>query len=321
MKNAATAILVILIIALSGAGFVYFKNRAAEKAADEAALREREAWEHKNKQLKQKVGSLEQDIDRLAQDLKLADGAPPLEQERRLEVFGDNGSIKEAAQPPATAHDRVMNFFFYLDRKGYLAARGVPGSSYEYCKSVMDRLLAASPVISGESRDMLTLLKNITFLFGVLGKRDTLLVRDILTSEAEIIEPTMKLFYQWLDPEIAMDAPERITVPFEKQYEYAAFFMQTIGGKAYLFRRDARTRQLASYYCLRIIDRANQQTLNTYGIDIRPMVSSLLAEIEGSKVLAGKQDYVEVLQGIKARSAVIRIERPPAEDAPPGQQP
>jgi hypothetical protein len=170
--------------------------------------------------------------------------------------------------------------------------------------------MANSPVISGESQDALTLLKNITYMFGALGKNDTLLIRDILVAESEIMEPTMKLFYLWLDPANQIEAAGRITIPFEKQYEYAAFFMQTIGGKAYLFRRDPKTRLLASYYSLLIIDRANQESLNKYGIDIRPLVNSLLAEIQGSKVLAAKQEYISALTVIKKRSEGIRIERP-----------
>jgi|GEM_PF-337992 len=327
MKNAGMAFLVIVIIALAGAGFVYFKDRAAQQAADEAALREREAWQHKNQLLEKKVGSLEKDIDKLGKDLVLADQAPALEKDRRLEVFGDNGTAQIAEPALNSVHSRVMKFFFYLDQKGYLAAHGIPGTSYDYFKSIVGRLIAASPVISGESQDMLTLLKNITYFFGALGKNDTLLVRDILNSESEVIEPTIKLLYLWLDPSNSIQAPGRITIPFEKQYEYAAFFMQTIGGKAYLFRRDAKTRQLVSYYCLLIIDRANQETLNKYGVDIRPLVSSLLAELQSSKVLADKQGYIAALTIIKKRAEGIKIERPRIDDLPietqqaPVQQP
>lgn len=316
MKKVGLAFFIIVIIALAGAGFVYFKDRAAQKAADEAALLEREAWQHKNQLLEKKVGSLEKDINKLGKDLELADQAPALEQDRRREVFGDNGTARDAEPAIDAVHGRVLKFFAYLDQKGYLASHGIQGSSYELFKSMAARLLAASPVISGESQDMLTLLKNITYLFGVLGKNDTLLVRDILNAESEVIEPTMKLLYLWLDPANSIQAPDRITIPFEKQYEYAAYFMQTIGGKAYLFRRDAKTRLLVSYYSLLIIDRANQETLNKYGVDIRPLVNSLLTEVQGSKVLADKQKYLAALNIIKKRSEGIRIERPRIDDLP-----
>jgi len=316
MKNAGMAFLVTVIIALAGAGFIYFRDRASRQAADDAALREREAWQHKNQLLEKKVGSLEKDVDKLGKELVLADQAPALEKEKQLEVFGDGAAAQDAEPVLNAVHARVIKFFSYLDQKGYLAAHGVQGLSYELFKSIAARLMAASPVVSGESQDMLTLLKNITYLFGVLGKNDTLLVRDILSSESEVIEPAMKMLYLWLDPANSIQAPGRITIPFEKQYEYAAYFMQTIGGKAYLFRRDAKMRLLVSYYCLLIIDRANQETLNKYGIDIRPLAGSLLAELQSSKALADKQRYIAAVKTVKQRADGIRIERPRIDDLP-----
>ena len=319
MKKVSLAFLVIVLIALGAAGFVYFRDKAAQQAADEAALREREAWEHKNQLLEKKLGTLEKDIDKLNRDLQVADQPPPLEPDKRAQVFGDDGA-QGAGQGPGGEHARAMKFFSYLDQKGYLAAHGFQGTSYELFKSLAARLSAASPVISGESQDMLALLKNISFLYGVLGKNEILLVRDILNSESEVIEPTMRVFYAWLDPANNIQAPERVTIPFEKQYEYAAFFMQTIGGKAYLFRRDPKTRLLTSYYCLLILDRANQESLNKYGIDIRPLAGNLLAELQGSKVLADKQSYIAAVKGIKSRAEGIRIERPRNEVVPAEQQ-
>jgi hypothetical protein len=318
-KKAGWAFFIIIVIALAVAGFVYFRDQAVKNAAEEAALREREAWQRKNQLLEKKIGGMEKDIDKLGKDLVLADQAPPIALERRQQVFGDNGTGQDATLN--TVHNRVMNFFKYIDQKGYLSARGISGTSYEKFKGIIDRLIRSSPVISGESQDMLTLLKNITYLFGVFGKTDTLLVRDIINGESEIMEPTMKLFYQWLNPAIAIQGAGRITLPFEKQYEYAAYFMQTIGGKAYLFRRDSKTRLLTWYYCILIIDRANQETLNAYGIDIRPLVSSLITEMQSSKMLIDKQEYIAVLSIIKKKSDGIKIERPKIDDLQPPAQP
>ena len=315
------AFLIILIIALAVAGFVYLKDRAVQNAAEEAALKEREAWQHKNQLLEKKLGGLEKNVEQLGRDLQLADQAPPLELDRRQQVFGDNGSGMESEPSVHNVHRKVMKFFGYLDQKGYLSARGIGATSYEHFKNIIDRLMLASPVISGESQDMMTLLKNITYLFNALGKNDTLLVRDIINGESEIIEPTMKLFFMWLDPANTIAGAGRITIPFEKQYEYAAYFLQTIGGKAYLFRRDAKTRLLMSYYCILILDQANQETLNKYGVDIRPLVSSLITEIQSSKVLADKQEYIAALNIIKKKSDGIKIDRPKMDELPLQTQP
>ena len=320
-RKASMAFLIILIIALAVAGFVYLKDRAVQNAAEEAALKEREAWQHKNQLLEKKLGGLEKNVEQLGRDLQLADQAPPLELDRRVQVFGDNGTGMESGPSVHNVHRKVMKFFGYLDQKGYLSARGIGATSYEHFKNIIDRLMLASPVISGESQDMMTLLKNITYLFNALGKNDTLLVRDIINGESEIIEPTMKLFFMWLDPANTIAGAGRITIPFEKQYEYAAYFLQTIGGKAYLFRRDAKTRLLMSYYCILILDQANQETLNKYGVDIRPLVSSLITEIQSSKVLADKQEYIAALNIIKKKSDGIKIDRPKMDELPLQTQP
>ena len=313
-KNIGMAFAIILIIAIAIAGFVYLKNIAVQDAAEEAALKEREAWQHKKQLLEKELGGLEKEIDKLSRDLQLADQALPVDRDLRMQAFGDNATVQESEPAIGSVHARVMKFFDYIDQKGYLNAHGAGGTSYEHFKSIVDRLLQSSPVISGESQDMLTLLKNITYLFGVLGKNDTLLVRDILNGESEIIEPTMKLFYIWMDPAQEIQGTGRIIIPFEKQYEYAAYFLQTIGGKAYLFRRDSKTRMLMSYYCLKILDRANLETLNKYGVDIRPLVNSLITEIKSSKVLADKQQYLIALNIIHKKTEGIKIDRLKMDD-------
>ena len=320
-KKISLAFAIILIIALAVAGFVYLKNIAVQDAAEEAALKEREAWQHKKQLLEKELGGLEKEIEKLGRDLQLADQALPLDRDLRMQVFGDNATVQEPEPSMDTVHSRVMKFFDYIDQKGYLNAHGIGGTSYEHFKSIVDRLLQSTPVISGESQDMLTLLKNITYLFNALGKNDTLLVRDIINGESEIIEPTMKLFFMWMDPANTIAGAGRITIPFEKQYEYAAYFLQTIGGKAYLFRRDAKTRLLMSYYCILILDQANQETLNKYGVDIRPLVSSLITEIQSSKVLADKQEYIAALNIIKKKSDGIKIDRPKMDELPLQTQP
>ena len=313
-KSFGWAFVIVLLIALAVGGFMYLKNIAVQDAAEEAALKEREAWQHKNQLLEKKLGGLEKDVEKLGQDLQQADQAPPLDRDVRLQVFGDNATAQESEPSMGSAHARVMKFFAYIDQKGYLSSRGIGGVSYEHFKSIIDRLLQSSPVISGESQDMLTLFKNISYLYGVLGKNDTLLVRDIINGELEIIEPTMKLFYRWMDPAYGIQNTGRITIPFEKQYDYAAYFLQTIGGKAYLFRRDSKTRLLVSYYCIIIIDRANQETLNKYGVDIRAQVASLITEMQNSKVLADKQEYLAALNIIRKKTEGIKMDRPRMDD-------
>jgi hypothetical protein len=87
----------------------------------------------------------------------------------------------------------------------------------------------------------------------------------------------------------------------ETLYEYAGFFLNTLGGRNYLMRRNAQLRILASYYCLLILDKANDETLNRHGIDMRPHIKRLLSEINSTKSLIYKKRYVKRLNTLEAK--------------------
>ena len=70
------------------------------------------------------------------------------------------------------------------------------------------------------------------------------------------------------------------------------FFLNTLGGQSYLFRRESRVRMLGKYYSILVLDRANDASLNRHGIDIRPSVDSLLEEMKTTTSLAGRDTYL-----------------------------
>jgi hypothetical protein len=86
-----------------------------------------------------------------------------------------------------------------------------------------------------------------------------------------------------------------------KLYPYAVFFLNTLGGSSYLMRRDSRVRNLTRYYCLLLIDEANRRKMNRLGLDIRPPLDLLLADLKGAANLEGKEAYLENLRTIRAR--------------------
>ena len=65
----------------------------------------------------------------------------------------------------------------------------------------------------------------------------------------------------------------------EVVYQYAGFFLNTIGGRAYLLRRTPSVRLLVSYYCILIIHEMDKEGKNHLGIDILPFVTTLKQEI------------------------------------------
>ena len=84
-------------------------------------------------------------------------------------------------------------------------------------------------------------------------------------------------------------------------YEYAGFFLNTIAGRNYLLRRDSKIRILTIFYCVLILDTANQEKLNPYGIDIRPYIYLSMNDISNQKNLIHHKQYLTKLQSLKEK--------------------
>ena len=208
----------------------------------------------------------------------------------------------EAHPPPAPQNeclqtaDKILLFFEHLDRQNYIREYAVKGSTLDHFRGIINKLIANPPVVVRETDDLFAILNNMAHFFRVLGPKDILLIKDVLTHEQELIEPTMALFYKW--SEIAPDCSDAeldIELPLAGLYEYAGYFINTLGGQSYLFRRELYLRILIRYYSTLIIDRANSVDANRYGIDIRYTLDSLISEIQGNGNLSNKQVYLENL--------------------------
>ena len=134
--------------------------------------------------------------------------------------------------------EKLQRLFTYLDRQDYIAFQQLKGGTAEHFKDLLARLLQAPPFVERETDSLLQVLRNRAHFYRVLGKKDTLLLRDILRKEGDILEPSFAILYQ------AMALQEKcktdnatLEVPMQKVYPYAAFFLNTLGGTAYLMRR------------------------------------------------------------------------------------
>ncbi|MCP4717687.1 MAG: hypothetical protein GY868_21395 [Deltaproteobacteria bacterium] len=297
-KNILIAAVVVVAAVVAVGGYVFIKQQSADtmpaagrEVLDQASLEQRAL------ELEAKVAELEQEL-----EFEMAAGAPEIDNATLAEAFGAaEVSVAGETARPETVADRVAHFFEYLDRKGYLKDHGISMGSATYFSVLVDRLDRTRPVVTGETRDLYALLKNITFFFRVLGKSDVAAVRAVLDGEDAIIEPTMELFYAWLDPWGSESERGSVKIAPEMAYEYAGFLLNTIAGQSYLFRRNSKVRCLSAYYCIRILDRANDDGLNKYGIDIRPHISTLVDEIRGYTMLAQKREYLQKLQQLRKK--------------------
>jgi hypothetical protein len=131
------------------------------------------------------------------------------------------------------------------------------------------------------------------------------MLRDLIIREADILEPTFALFDQWSQTG-AQCATVRtdIQLPLPKLYEYAGFFLNTLGGQAYLFRRNSHVRLLIKYYCIMVLDRANAEVANRHGIDIIPPLEDLINEIEISETMVYKEHYLRKLRELRNKYQV-----------------
>jgi type II secretory pathway pseudopilin PulG len=295
MKNIVVAIVVLAVIALAGAaGYFYYQNKQIREQTREQLEAERAALQDQAADLEKKIVQLET---RLREDVE---APPPAEDVLREAIEPDSATRELPATVRAeTLQDRVFNFFSYLDSKGYAARRGFDISSQELCMTALQKLAASRPLISGENQDLFALMRNMTFLFRALGKDTLLTARDIVHNENAIMEPAMALFYEWLNPwQPQPSAPE---VSREMMYDYAGFFLQSMGGRAYLFRRDPGVRMLTLYYSILVLDQANRDGLNSEGIDIVPALDALIQEMRYSRRLSERHRYLEDLREIRSR--------------------
>ena len=194
--------------------------------------------------------------------------------------------------------ERVERFFDYLDRQDYIIAYKLEEGSYQHFLGLISKLSSRPPVVSGEMKDLYILRWNIAHFYRVMGRKDVSLIKDILSNERKMIEPVIEMLYEWGLREIE-NKSERIEACANDLYEYAAFFLNTVAGKAYLLRRKSNTRMLLTYYSILTLDMADKEQLNHYGVDIVPHVNLLIDDISRYSGLERKDKYLERLNSIR----------------------
>jgi len=215
-----------------------------------------------------------------------------------------NGIVKKkiptgGMQPgEADIERQIMSFFSYLDEQPYVQAYNFEGGTYLQYQIAVNKLSANPPIVVGEMQSLYSMVRNVAHFYRIMGKKPIFLTRQILQNEADVMESVMKTFYRWYtmddNPQAAMGGrPSPATM-----YEYAGFLLNTLGGRSYLLRRSPRIRALTTYYCVLAIDKANEEELNSKGIDIRPYIQSSLLEIKNQIGLIYQKEYIAKLNEI-----------------------
>jgi hypothetical protein len=158
-------------------------------------------------------------------------------------------------------------------------------------EKIVHVLAANPPTPAGEGLKYETIISNIYHLYRVLDLRDLKLILRILENEADTMEINLALFYNWLMSGEKCNYKEKLPPSLDTLYRYAGFLVNSIGGRACLFRRETRVRLLVTYYCLLIINEADKRKMNSFGIDITPFLEPLAEEIENCQLLYFRKEY------------------------------
>jgi hypothetical protein len=197
---------------------------------------------------------------------------------------------------------KIETFYSHLDQQPYMKAYKLPQPSKEYFTELIRKLAQHPPVVNRETDDLFTILKNTAHFFRIIGKDNITIIKSILDQEKDSLENTLAALYALTDQPDCLKTRLGLEIPAAVFYDYSGFFLNTMGGRLYLFRRDSVSRMVVSYYAIRLIDRSNQEGANSHGIDIRPAIAALIPEIENSgNQLKLKEDYLDELYALKEK--------------------
>ena len=199
----------------------------------------------------------------------------------------------------ARIEKNVAEFFRYLDEKDYVSRLNPKTAVYTRFKNILRRAAARPPFPAGEGADPKMIIRNLYHFFRILDRKDLSLIRDVLKNEQDTMEISLEMFYRWLTLGDRCPDPENIRPSMTVLYQYAGFFINTTGGRAYLFRRPSGLRLLVSYYCLLIVHEADKKGRNSCGIDIFPLIEPLKNEIRYYPDFQFQEEYIEQLIRIK----------------------
>lgn len=228
--------------------------------------------------------------------------SPAQHQQFSSEAGDDSTSSPQVYDPANPFIDEIDGFYTHLDQQEYMKQFGLSMPSKVHFSELLQKLMDNPPTVSRETDDLFTLLKNTAHFFRVLGKDNIIILKGILDREKPYVESILKAFYFLIDHPQRLKEEYQLSMPFTSLYDYAGFFLNTMGGRLYLFRRDSTSRMAVSYYAILIIDKANNEGNSGHGIDLVPSIDFLIEEMEtGGKKLTMREEYLDTLYDLKEK--------------------
>ncbi len=215
----------------------------------------------------------------------------------------DQASIElPSADNPQLLVDEINSFYAHVDEQPYMTIFGLKESSKAHFSKLLQKLVDNPPVVIRETDDLFTLLQNTAHFFRILGKKNINILKAMLNNEKDSVEIILNSFYNLTSQPELLKKEYSISIPAHALTDYAGFFLNTMGGRMYLFRRDSTSRMVVSYYSIIIIDRANNNGEGGNGIDLRPAIRSLIDDIEiGGSRLQFRNEYLKKLYNLEEK--------------------
>lgn len=242
--------------------------------------------------------------------VKIGIEPPPPEPDERPDTVEEPPEVPEPTAEVHTVETRedecerieqdVRDFLEYLDGQGYVRRHLGETDAWTRFIRMLAKLSQQPPVPAGEGLDPALMARNIFHLFRVLDDTEIMLTREVIIKEADTLELHLDIIYRWLAQGDHCPDPEGIRPSGDVMYQYAGFFMNTIGGRSYLFRRAAWLRILISYYSVMILHDADRRGQNSYGIDVLPMIIQVGDEISRRRGYYFQETYLERLRDAEA---------------------
>lgn len=293
-----TVKILVILFAVVGIGLLgyHWINQWHDSAVEKIVNKEKQACLNR-------ISLLEAQIDRQASELGLQAQPQPSKSDL-ANAFGADKPMTAIASETTDCDlitAQVVAFFQYLDSKAYLIWPGINMRAEELFDETLRMMAATPPTNVGEMEDLYSLVRNVTHFYRVLGKDRIDLIKEILTSEAGVTEPAMAVMYSWLTVCAKPKGNKGEQSNLNTLYQYASFFLNTLGGRSYLLRRESKLRMLVNYYSILTMDLANDAKLNSYGIDIRPHLDYVFYDINNQKGLLYRQRYLSRLAALQTK--------------------
>jgi hypothetical protein len=300
-KRASFFLLLIVIVTGAIAALVVWKwDVLVEKISEERVDAERHAWMERTRELEGIIIEMQKGV-----EPKLLRPA-----ERLRQVFGPSSPLAKGFSPKtmkcAELEQALRAFCQYLDAGETFRSQKTYGDSWALFLDILATLERKPPTISAEAYRPSLIIENSYYFFRLLKREKMDIVREVLQYEADLSEPLMGILYHWLMNERNCDKPPSSASNLDIMYRYAGFFLNTLGGHSYLYRRDSRISLLTIYYSILVVHEANSRGFNEAGLDLRFFLPLIFGEIQSRNDLLYAEDYLQTLTDLQLQ--YFRIE-------------